>query len=88
MNGYRLHIDIPLGGNESEAVSISNAIISMISDKEKMNALGIEQVNYRLGHDEDRQKSNYLMKNESGHINNKKSRIVFTDQLTSAEDMV
>jgi hypothetical protein len=88
MSGYRLHIDIPLVGSESEAVSIANAIISMISDKEKMNVLGIEQVNYRVGHDEDRQKSNYLMKNDSGHVNNKKSRIMFTDQLTSPDSMV
>ena len=62
MSGYRLHIDIPLGGNESEAVVIANQIISMLSDKQKMIGLGIEQVNYRVGHDEDRQKSNYLMK--------------------------
>ena len=88
MSGYRLHIDIPLGGGESEAVSIANQIISMISDKEKMIGLGIEQVNYRVGHDEDRQKSNYLMKNDSGHVNNKKSRIMFTDQLTSPDTVV
>jgi len=88
MSGYRLHIDIPLGGNESEAVVIANQIISMLSDKQKMIGLGIEQVNYRVGHDEDRQKSNYLMKNDSGHVNNKKSRIMFTDQLTSSEGTV
>ena len=88
MSGYRLHIDIPLGGNESEAVVIANQIISMLSDKQKMIGLGIEQVNYRVGHDEDRQKSNYLMKTDSGHVNNKKSRIMFTDQLTSSEGTV
>tara|TARA_R110002051_G_scaffold71886_4_gene130021 strand:- start:1145 stop:1459 length:315 start_codon:yes stop_codon:yes gene_type:complete len=37
------------------------------------------QMNYRLGHDEDRQKSNYLMKNEEGHVNNKKCRLTFND---------
>ena len=88
MSGYRLHIDIPLGGSESEAVSIANQIISMISNKEKMIGLGLEHLNYRLGHDEDRQKSNYFHKNENGHVNNKKSRIVFTDQLTSPDTVV
>jgi len=39
----------------------------------------VEQINYRLGHDEDRQKSNYLDKNENGHVTNKKSRISLTD---------
>jgi len=40
---------------------------------------GVDQVNYRLGHDEDRQKSNYLNKTESGHVTNKKSRLTFSD---------
>lgn len=88
MSGYRLHIDIPLGGSEEEAIRITNAVVSMISDKEKMTGLGIDQVNYRVGHDEDRQKSNYLMKTDSGHVANKKSRIMFTDQLTSSEGTV
>ena len=35
----------------------------------------IDQINYRLGHDDDRQKSNYFHKNENGHVNNKKSKI-------------
>ena len=32
-----------------------------------------------LGHDEDRQKSNYLDKNENGHVTNKKSRISLSE---------
>jgi hypothetical protein len=88
MSGFRLHIDIPLSGNEQEAIKIANQIIDILSNKEKMSGLGIEQVNYRVGHDEDRQKSNYLMKTDSGHVNNKKSRIMFTDQLTSSEGTV
>ena len=88
MSGYRLHIDIPLGGGEEEAIKISNLIVNMISDKEKMVGFGIEQMNYRVGHDEDRQKSNYLMKTESGHVSNKKSRILFSDHLTSTEGTV
>lgn len=88
MSGFRLHIDIPLSGNEQEAIKIANQIMDIVSNKEKMSGLGIEQVNYRVGHDEDRQKSNYLMKTDSGHVNNKKSRIMFTDQLTSSEGTV
>jgi len=70
---YRLHIDIPLGDDESRASELSLNIISSlrlpISEDE------ITAINYRLGHDEDRQKSNYLEKNDNGHVSNKKSRI-------------
>jgi hypothetical protein len=71
---FRLHIDIPLLGTESEAAEISKKIIDLL-EKEKMLTFGVEQVNYRLGHDEDRQKSNYLLKNENGHVSNKKCHI-------------
>jgi len=37
--------------------------------------MGITDINYRLGNDQDRQKSNYMIRNENGHIANKKSRI-------------
>ena len=81
---YRLHIDIPLGINEEQAIYKSNLLIREFFDdnvnfsgehilKEKYN---IEQVNYRLGHDEDRQKSNYLDKNENDHVSNKKIKII------------
>ena len=33
-------------------------------------------INYRLGHDEDRQKSNYMRKNENGHVTNKKCHLM------------
>lgn len=71
---FRLHIDIPLLATESEAAEISKKIIDLL-EKEKMLTFGVEQVNYRLGHDEDRQKSNYLLKNENGHVSNKKCHI-------------
>ena len=73
-NMFRLHIDIPLVGSEAEASEISKKIIDLL-EKEKMLTFGVEQVNYRLGHDEDRQKSNYLLKNENGHVSNKKCHI-------------
>ena len=85
MSGFRLHIDVPLACGEAEAVAKAKEIMEMLNSKDKMTGLGVDQINYRLGHDEDRQKSNYLMKNESGHINNKKSRIMFTEDLTGVE---
>jgi len=71
---YRLHIDIPLNLTEEEAANASKQIVELLQ-KEKMLTFGVDQVNYRLGHDEDRQKSNYLLKNENGHVSNKKCHI-------------
>ena len=77
---YRLHIDIPLSMSEDEARIASIQILGLLADDDDkaivLNAIGIEEINYRLGHDDDRQKSNYLQKNENGHVNNKKSKIV------------
>jgi hypothetical protein len=72
MSQYRLHIDIPLPFTEQESIQISNMIIQYMSG---LNNNSVEEINYRLGHDDDRQKSNYMMKNENGHVNNKKSKI-------------
>jgi len=80
MSEYRLHIDIPLGQNEEEAIYIADAMISTISQHVRLRSQINNQIsgmNYRLGHDDDRQKSNYLMKDENGHVNNKKIKIVF-----------
>jgi len=85
MSGFRLHIDIPLSGGEAEAIATANKIMELLNDKSKMVNMTVEQINYRVGHDEDRQKSNYLIKTPSGHVNNKKSRILFTEDLTTAE---
>ena len=79
---YRLHIDIPLGADEEDAIRMANQLMQWtFADKDCKEKLlritnnQIEQVNYRLGHDEDRQKSNYLIQNENGHVSNKKTRI-------------
>ncbi|HAW79595.1 MAG TPA: hypothetical protein DCX27_07700 [Balneola sp.] len=84
MMQFRLHIDIPLGGDEEQAIKDAEYYINFcFSDtdaKEKLvNNFKINQVNYRLGHDEDRQKSNYLNKTENGHVTNKKLRLVLSD---------
>ena len=90
---YRLHIDIPIPGNEEEALRAADAIIRFCFDNRlatiEMKIIGIESVNYRLGHDEDRQKSNYFIKSPSGHVNNKKSHIIYKpSDLTTPEDTV
>ena len=82
MSQYRIHIDIPLGGNEEEAVYKANLLIQEFFKLNQSTAgnlinekYEIEKASYRLGHDEDRQKSNYLDKNENGHVSNKKTVI-------------
>jgi hypothetical protein len=82
---YRLHIDIPLSYTEDEAIAISKSIIRMLDIPHVMQEKGIEQINYRLGHDEDRQKSNYMLKNDNGHVNNKKCKISYSGDLTSSD---
>ena len=93
---FRLHIDIPLPYTEEEAVKMAKDIIATLNP----NKLDVYCINYRLGHDDDRQKSNYLDKNENGHVSNKKSKILFTkdsqvnpniqlnDGLTAVDDVV
>jgi hypothetical protein len=65
--------------SEDEACTASIQILGLLASEDTqaliLNAIGVEEINYRLGHDDDRQKSNYLQKNENGHVNNKKSRI-------------
>ena len=89
---YRLHIDIPLNMTEEQAIIASQQILGILAEEETdalvLNAIGVEEINYRLGHDDDRQKSNYFTKNENGHVNNKKSKIVVPKALTIAEDTV
>lgn len=77
---YRLHIDIPIGHDEEKAIEIAEHMISTISTHVRTRSQidpCIQGMNYRLGHDEDRQKSNYLLKTPEGHVNNKKIRLTF-----------
>lgn len=83
MSEYRLHIDIPLGTDEDKAIEISQQMISTIATHVRTRSQispEISGMNYRLGHDDDRQQSNYLDKNENGHVNNKKIRLTFGEQ--------
>lgn len=87
---YRLHIDIPLNMSEEEALIASQQILGIVADVDTdamiLNAIGVEEINYRLGHDDDRQKSNYFMKDANGHVNNKKSKIVVPKTLTNDQN--
>jgi len=89
---YRLHIDIPLNMTEEQALIASEEILGLLAAEETdsliLNAIGVEEINYRLGHDDDRQKSNYFQKNQNGHVNNKKSKIVVPKGLTNTQDLV
>ena len=80
MSRYRLHIDIPLSGDEEDAIAAAKRVIASFSAANAEYNLKIEQMNYRLGHDDDRQRSNYLDKNENGHVNNKKIRLTFNEK--------
>jgi hypothetical protein len=93
---FRLHIDIPLPYSEEEAIKMAKGIIATLDP----NKLEVICIHYRLGHDEDRQKSNYLDKNENGHVSNKKCKIPYrkdssanpniqvNDGLTAVDDVV
>lgn len=89
---YRLHIDIALTMSEEEALIASQQILGILADVDTdaiiLNAIGVEEINYRLGHDDDRQKSNYFMKDANGHVNNKKSKIVVPKVLTNDQNVV
>tara|TARA_R100001163_G_scaffold30918_1_gene24274 strand:+ start:4353 stop:4604 length:252 start_codon:yes stop_codon:yes gene_type:complete len=81
MSEYRLHVDVPLGTDEETARFKANLLVQEFLGTHEVNIkhldekYNVTQFNYRLGHDEDRQKSNYLDINENGHASNKKTRI-------------
>lgn len=73
---FRLHIDIPIELPEDMAIETSKFVMRMLIERLRDTSLmhDVHSVNYRLGHDDDRQKSNYLDKNENGHVSNRKNR--------------
>ena len=76
MNNYRLQIDISLGCDEDEAVKNSKQIMGVLEGNfYRFRAMDVDQIGVRLGHDNDRQKSNYLIKDEYNHVSNKKIKM-------------
>ena len=83
---FRLHMDFPLEMNESDCVGTTNKLVAFLEqNKQLLIDMGFTDINFRLGHDDDRQKSNYLIKNENGHVANKKSRIHLLPQNSEVE---
>jgi hypothetical protein len=77
---YRLHIDIPFDAcSVEEAQEKAKQLLNELSinNNIKLGHLA-EELNYRLGNDEDRQRSNYLDINHKGHCSSKKSTIRFS----------
>ena len=74
---YRLHIDIPIDAcSVEEAQEKARQVLTELSIREGMPMSHLtEEINYRLGHDDDRQRSNYLEINSSGHCSSKKTKI-------------
>lgn len=73
MNGYRLHIDIPLGDDLEESKAQAEHIVDFLSAMSKIE--GVDFFQYKLSHDQDRANKNYLDINENGHCSNKKIRV-------------
>lgn len=74
MSQFRLHIDIPIPASEEEAAAISKRIMDAVMASIAQHRTSIGGINWRLGHDEDRQPSNYLVKTQTGHVTHKKCR--------------
>jgi hypothetical protein len=84
---YRIHIDIPLDIlSQEDAIKAATAILNemvRLEVQDLVKSLGGNQINYRLGDDTDRQKSNYLVLTPSGHATNQKCKILLTDEQSS-----
>lgn len=84
---YRLHIDIPIEDTDLElAKSKAKKVFDTLLNDDsrlKLQSESIKQINYRLGHDDDRQKSNYFQLDKRGHVNNKKSVFEISNEMSS-----
>ena len=78
---FRIHIDIPLGSlTEEDSIEVAEEIGRIVQrsvrEAKQSNLIRLETDTFsiRLGHDEDRQKSNYLRKTDAGHVTTKKTK--------------
>ena len=71
---FRLHIDIPVSENQQASLQVAQNIINDLENVLRANYQGLE-INFRLGNDQDRQKSNYFKIDENEHVSNKKNSI-------------
>jgi len=76
---FRLHIDIPLSEYEGSSIAASEEIVTALKESLLYHKLkdkyDIKKIQYRLSHDNDRQKRNYLVKDENGHVSTNKSKV-------------
>lgn len=83
---FRLHIDVAAGHDEQEAVTlVVQPLLKIIQEGLKNHPevidniegkMGKPVIKYRLGNDEDRQRSNYLDKDANGHVSTKKFQLM------------
>jgi hypothetical protein len=71
MSRFRFHLDFefPEDYTQEQAISFVRVLEDQMKNTGKLNL----KLAYRLGNDEDRQKSNYLDINDNGHVSHKKS---------------
>jgi hypothetical protein len=69
---FRLHIDIPVS---AETIEKAQEIARQIVGSVPFPTAEVKEMNYRLGNDEDRQRSNYLDMDENGHCSHRKCRV-------------
>ena len=92
INMYRIFIDIPFDANTPEdAIIKGKVIMDLFLNEDKftddISNLGVVRLNYRLGNDEDRQKSNYFIIDEKDHVSTKKSIIELIKSVDESSDM-
>jgi hypothetical protein len=68
-----MFIDFPISTDEESSVQVAKQFVQIMEQNADFFAQhGIVKIGYRLGNDEDRQKSNYLDKNLNGHVSSRK----------------
>jgi hypothetical protein len=73
---YRLHIDVPCGTDQKEAIASAQQILADIQKFLAFTSLQGREIGVRLGEDTDRSKKDYLRINENGHAANGKQKVV------------
>ena len=61
-------------------------VIDLLLVNDKFSDIGITQLNYRLGDDEDRTPKNYFIINEQGHAASKKTKVDLVEILDTDQN--
>lgn len=73
---YRLHIDVPCGTDQAEAIASAKQMLSDIQKFLAFTSLQGREIGARLGNDTDQGKKDYLRINENNHAANGKQKII------------